>query len=79
VVSTFARHQGTRLFSGRISERMSIQNSPHTTQDLKYAIQDEIAFINEDQNLFHWVFDDFVGHLTQDTLHQEANFMSYPL
>jgi hypothetical protein len=36
---------------------------PHTTQDLKHAIQDEIALMNQDQNLLHSVFDNFVDCL----------------
>jgi hypothetical protein len=46
------------------------RNRPHTTQDLKRAIQDEIALINQDQNLLHKVFDYFVDCLRQCTVSQ---------
>jgi hypothetical protein len=46
------------------------QNSlttPPPTQDQKCALQDEIALINQDQNVLHTVFDHFVDRLRQCT------------
>jgi hypothetical protein len=56
VAGTFAGHRGNRILSVRMSERMSIQNSTNTKQDLKRSLKEERALINEDQNLFRQVF-----------------------
>jgi hypothetical protein len=74
VTSTFAGHHSTRLLSVRISARTNTQNSSHTTQDLKRVIKDEIALLNQDQNLLYRVFDDFVDDLRQGTLCQGSHF-----
>jgi hypothetical protein len=55
---------------GYLKERVH-RTHPHTTQDLKIAIQNEIALINQDQNLLRRVFDNFVDRLKV----KEAPFM----
>jgi hypothetical protein len=51
---------------GLLKERV-YRNRPHTTEELKHAIQGEIAVMNQDQDLLRRVFDNFVDRLRQCT------------
>jgi hypothetical protein len=51
MASAFARPHRLRLLLVGIFERCAYRNHPHTTEQLKFAIQAEIAVINQGQDL----------------------------
>jgi hypothetical protein len=56
---------------GFLKERAN-RNRPNAPEELKRAVQAEIAVINQDQDLLHRVFDTFVDHLRQCTATEGA-------
>jgi hypothetical protein len=61
------------FFLWRFLKECAYRNRPHATEEMKHAIQAEIAVINQDQDLLHHVFDNFVDSLRQCTAIEEGH------
>jgi hypothetical protein len=67
MASTFAGPHGPRLLLVGFFKECEYRNRPQATEELKRAIQAEIAVINQDQDLLSRVFDNFVDRVRQCT------------